>query len=259
MTIRFARTAALLWGAALALSACGSAEEGATTPAPDVAAGGTDTAVAGTDAAAGTDTAGTTDTGYNICESGIANCDKNATCKPISDTKYECTCNEGFTGSGKVCCGPGYNATPGGCSDIHECNEQLDDCDPNANCSNTTGSFTCKCKTGYEGDGKTCTPVGSDASSGDADAGSTPDTGADAYNICDTPIAKCDPNANCAPTSTTTYTCTCKEGFTGDGKKCCGPGFKQAGILCSDIHECNENLDDCDPNANCSNTSGGFG
>lgn len=316
MTIRFGRTAALLLGAsAVILSACGTAEEGGSTPAPDTLAAGTDTTSTSTDAtAAGTDAAGTTDTGYNICTSGLPNCDKNATCKPISDTKYECICNEGYQGSGKVCCGPGYNATPGGCTDIHECNEQLDDCDPNASCSNTTGSYTCKCKTGYTGDGKTCTPVGADTSIGDADAGSTPDTssgtdtvvgtdtvagtdtvvgtdtvaGTDAIagtdttsgsdttsgpcptgfykaangqcvdlNECTSGAAKCSSNAVCE-NSEGSFTCTCKEGYQGDGKTCCLPGYTISNGTCQDIHECNLGVDDCDDNANCSNTTGSY-
>ena len=45
-------------------------------------------------------------------------------------------------------------------SDIDECTTGTHDCDPTpfeANCSNTVGSFTCACNTGYTGDGKTCT------------------------------------------------------------------------------------------------------
>ena len=41
--------------------------------------------------------------------------------------------------------------------DIDECDdESTNDCDTNADCTNIDGGSTCKCKTGWEGDGKTC-------------------------------------------------------------------------------------------------------
>ena len=42
-------------------------------------------------------------------------------------------------------------------ADISECERQLDDCDPNATCINTFGSYDCMCNTGFTGDGFTCT------------------------------------------------------------------------------------------------------
>ena len=41
--------------------------------------------------------------------------------------------------------------------DIDECIEGTEDCDVNAVCTDTYGSFTCTCKAGFEGDGETCT------------------------------------------------------------------------------------------------------
>ena len=40
--------------------------------------------------------------------------------------------------------------------DIDECISGTDNCDLNASCNNTDGSFTCTCNTGYSGDGVTC-------------------------------------------------------------------------------------------------------
>ena len=40
------------------------------------------------------------------------------------------------------------------CLDIDEC--PLSPCDENANCTDTVGSFECKCNDGYSGSGKTC-------------------------------------------------------------------------------------------------------
>ena len=41
-------------------------------------------------------------------------------------------------------------------ADIDECAIDIDNCDINAFCTNTPGSFTCACNQGYTGDGLTC-------------------------------------------------------------------------------------------------------
>ena len=40
--------------------------------------------------------------------------------------------------------------------DIDECENGQNNCDGNARCTNTIGSFTCACKNGFYGDGVTC-------------------------------------------------------------------------------------------------------
>ena len=40
--------------------------------------------------------------------------------------------------------------------DMDECKSDISDCDVNANCTNTYGSYKCKCKAGYTGDGHSC-------------------------------------------------------------------------------------------------------
>ena len=40
--------------------------------------------------------------------------------------------------------------------DTNECTLGTDNCDANAACADTEGSFTCTCNPGYEGDGVTC-------------------------------------------------------------------------------------------------------
>ena len=42
------------------------------------------------------------------------------------------------------------------CVDIDECVTGTHNCNENANCTNTNGSFTCQCKEGYTGDGVEC-------------------------------------------------------------------------------------------------------
>ena len=39
--------------------------------------------------------------------------------------------------------------------DYNECVTQP--CDSNADCTNTVGSYSCQCRSGYTGDGNTCT------------------------------------------------------------------------------------------------------
>ena len=41
-------------------------------------------------------------------------------------------------------------------SDNNECNLGTHNCNSNAACTNTDGSFTCACNTGYSGNGVTC-------------------------------------------------------------------------------------------------------
>ena len=40
--------------------------------------------------------------------------------------------------------------------DINECGIMTDNCDVNADCTNTPGSFNCVCRAGFTGDGINC-------------------------------------------------------------------------------------------------------
>ena len=44
-------------------------------------------------------------------------------------------------------------------TDIDECSAETNPCDENADCANIDGSFSCTCKEGFTGDGKTCQGV----------------------------------------------------------------------------------------------------
>ena len=88
-----------------------------------------------------------------------------------TDSSYECACNFGYSGDGKVC------------EDVHEC---LDNpCDVNGACANSDGSYSCSCNDGYSGDGLTF----EDDFEGDAMDGCT-----DICECCDADLNACDVN-----------------------------------------------------------------
>ena len=43
--------------------------------------------------------------------------------------------------------------------DIDECSDSTHNCNTHATCTNTDGSFTCKCNDGYVGDGTSCSGI----------------------------------------------------------------------------------------------------
>jgi MYXO-CTERM domain-containing protein len=146
-------------------------------------------------------------------------------------------CDDGDTDPGDGCSAtctlePGWvcNGEPTTCADIDECADNTDDCDALAVCTNTPGSFTCACATGYAGTGhgaNGCTDIDECAANTDT----------------------CDPAAMCTNTAGS-FTCACPTGFTGDGYT--------TGTGCTDIDECTANTDDCVAAATCTNTVGGF-
>jgi len=142
---------------------------------------------------------------------GLETCDdgNNVAADGCSDT---CIIEPGF-----VC------PTPGMLCDPDECAMGTDNCDTNALCVNTIGSFTCTCNAGYTGDGVTC----------------------DDIDECATGVDNCDANAICTNLPGT-FSCDCAAGYDGDG------------ITCNDIDECGLGIDNCDANAVCTNTPGAF-
>ncbi|XP_033106654.1 fibrillin-1-like [Anneissia japonica] len=145
--------------------------------------------------------------------------------------------------------------------DDDECDLQTHECDANAQCENTIGSYDCTCNEGYSGDGFECTDI----------------------NECDQ-TNQCDTNAECANTAGS-YDCTCNDGYEGDGSQCtdinecdqtnqcdtnaecantagsydctCNDGYEGDGSQCTDINECDQ-TNQCDTNAECANTAGSY-
>jgi len=97
----------------------------------------------------------------NECALGTHNCDSNAICTNTPGS-YTCACKIGYSGDGFTCYGINFSCFMPNKSDlykfidINECAPGVHNCDVNAICTNTIGSYTCTCATGYMGDGFSC-------------------------------------------------------------------------------------------------------
>lgn len=169
-------------------------------------------------------------------------------------------------------CNSGYFVGGGGtvCNDINECATNNGGCAPvTGQCTNTSGSRTCTCVSGYTGNGITCTDVNECATSNGGCSSSPPVTctntagsrtcgacpsGYTGSGITCTDVNECAvANGGCAaqPAGSCTNTagsrtCACSSGYTGDGS------------TCFDINECATNNGGCSfsPPVTCINTLG---
>ncbi|WP_437721100.1 FG-GAP-like repeat-containing protein [Sorangium sp. So ce861] len=139
-----------------------------------------------------------------------------------SSPSYDPTCGgQGCLAVNAPCdatvpCCDGLTCQSGTCTDVNECALGTDNCDANAACTNTAGSFTCACNAGYSGDGVTCTDV----------------------DECAAATANCDANATCTNTAGS-FACACNAGYSGDGATCteideCAPNPCQNDGTCTD-------------------------
>eukprot|EP00105_Crassostrea_gigas_P042845 XP_019926993.1 PREDICTED: uncharacterized protein LOC105338278 [Crassostrea gigas] len=216
-------------------------------------------------------------TNIDECALGKNTCDRNAVC---SDTvgSYRCSCSLGYTGDGHSCSERTIqticNFTKNieifivylqiSSTDVDECLTQKANCDQNAVCTHTIGSFVCSCKDGFQGNGTFCTDV----------------------NECTRPVQPCDTQATCTNTIGS-YQCSCNPGFYGNGQTClendectenthdchanasctntyghfyceCYPGFFGSGRNCTDVNECKDGSNECHLNATCYNSVGNY-
>ena len=87
------------------------------------------------------------------------------------------------------------------CLDIDECKIGTHDCDLNATCHNTNGSYLCECNVGYTGNGTYC------------------------HDLKECKYGhECHTNATCHETEGS-YFCVCDTGYTGDGWNCSGKNY----------------------------------
>ena len=98
-------------------------------------------------------------------------------------------------------------------ADINECAEDLDDCHPDADCTNTIGSYQCRCRPGFTGNGRQCQLAQMDV------------------NECAGGRNNCSSNAICIDRPNG-FTCQCRQGFSGDGVTCDG-GWSSISFLSS--------------------------
>ncbi|XP_067938387.1 EGF-containing fibulin-like extracellular matrix protein 2 isoform X2 [Watersipora subatra] len=141
--------------------------------------------------------------------------------KDISNSIFACQCRTHFTGDGITC------------NDVDECAEGTDDCDRNAYCINTVGSFDCSCLIGYRGTGVDCWNI---------------DECAEARSEKNASDIYCNGRGECKDTDGS-YRCKCDTGHV--------PAINE--MVCVDIDECESTSTNwCSPNARCDNTIGSY-
>ncbi|EPX58416.1 hypothetical protein D187_004172 [Cystobacter fuscus DSM 2262] len=135
-----------------------------------------------------------------------------------------------------VPCCDGLTCQSGTCVDVNECAAGTDNCNENATCTNTVGSFTCACNAGYEGDGVTCTNIDECAASPCLNGGTCTD-GINSYTCACAPTYE---GTNCQACSGTLGDCNgnssdgCEVNLQSDAESCGACGIAcTTGQICS--------------------------
>uniref|UniRef100_A0A8D8XMX9 Nidogen-1 n=1 Tax=Cacopsylla melanoneura TaxID=428564 RepID=A0A8D8XMX9_9HEMI len=192
-------------------------------------------------------------------------CVANSSCV-VEDDRPTCICNRGF----QQLYSEDRRQEDFGCFDINECNEGTSACHQNAICFNEIGSYSCQCRPGFIGNGHQCTenPVPQTPSVSPCET--DPQACNPPHSTCTDPsdyrTCNCDPgyqkdylddrrvafrctdideclnypavcpnNADCI-NHQGSYTCQCKEGYSGDGTYCdVAAGAPPQGSVCDRI------------------------
>ena len=102
---------------------------------------------------------------HDECINGIHICNMNGICINTNGS-FMCACNSGWFGDGVICEGKHLRSSNffKFCThlieevllDVDECNNGTHNCNINASCINTNGSFMCVCDSEWSGDGVVC-------------------------------------------------------------------------------------------------------
>lgn len=209
------------------------------------------------------------DQDINECDLIETECGANGVCVN-SPGSYDCECNDGFTGDGSTGCEEiddcaaspcqrgectdngvvGYSClcdegwTDSRCDfDVNECESGSHDCHETGRCVNTPGSYYCRCISGYEGDGWTCT----DLDDCDPDPCCPEGVVSPPGGFYSAPNGLMLPSTGCMDTGANGYTCNCKQGCT--GKNCCASteDCQEGSHDCHQYSQCEEYVCNADP------------
>ncbi|KAJ1069432.1 hypothetical protein K5549_017863, partial [Capra hircus] len=175
-------------------------------------------------------------------------------------------CQEGLRGDGSCICNVGWQGLR--CDQKISGPQCLQKCDPNANCvQDSAAAPACVCAAGYSGDGVSCSavdpcardhggatwamgscarvrlgsPTRADAGWGSGFTPLPPEA-----NSCLIRHGGCHMHAECIPTGPQQVSCSCREGYSGDGIRAC--------VL---LDPCSQNNGGCSPYAVCKSTGDG--